>query len=57
MNGTCKDQREWNNSQGKQQEGGLSAIQLEEDICMPPIAQANHSYVAGILSGDKKVNL
>ena len=32
-------------------------LQLEGDIYMPPMAQANHSYVAGILSGSKKVNI
>ena len=32
-------------------------LQLEGDVYMPPIAQSNHQYVSGILSGTKKVNL
>ena len=27
-------------------------LQLEGDMYMPPLAQANHSYVSGILRGE-----
>ena len=30
-------------------------LQLEGDVHLPPIAQANHEYVSGILTGTKKV--
>ena len=32
-------------------------LQLEGDVYMPPLSQANHSYVAGVLCAEKKVTI
>ena len=32
-------------------------LQLEGDVYLPPLSQANHDYVSGILSGKRKVRV
>ena len=32
-------------------------LQLDGDVYLPPLEQANHKYIADVLSGKKKVRL
>ena len=35
----------------------VSILQLEGNVYMSPLSQANHSYLAGVLCGEKKVTI